>query len=116
MTRQSDRRPVHLLQAVAEHGAIDFVQHLLVDLDTEVRTDAEQELVVRAVVDTAERESVRHHRQAALVRVVDDVSGVEQAAMLESTDAASILVGVQDAAAELSLVQAYTLVAACVAA
>ena len=44
-----------LLQAVPQHRPIDFVQQSVMDLDNVVGPDAQYVLVVRGVVDLAER-------------------------------------------------------------
>lgn len=66
--------------------------------------DADEVVVVGAVVEGAEAEPVDHHRRAGLVPVGDDVRGVEQAELLEAADRALVGVRRDDLAAEADLV------------
>jgi len=62
LDRKYQRPSMHLLKAVAEHGTVDFVQQVLVDVDRVLRRDAHKVAIVCGVVDLAETQPVRHDR------------------------------------------------------
>ena len=66
------------LQTVLQHRPVDCRKHSSVDLDHEVRTDAEDVQIERCVVDLAHGQPVWHHGIAVGVMVGQDVGGVEQ--------------------------------------
>jgi hypothetical protein len=51
--QRAERLPVHALQAVPQHRAVNLGKKLGIDLDSQVRTDPDEALVVRGVVDLA---------------------------------------------------------------
>jgi hypothetical protein len=69
--------PIEFLDAVLEHGAVAFAQDVLTDMDPVVGVYAKNVLIVGSVVDLAERESVRYDRRAPLIRIRDDVGGIQ---------------------------------------
>ncbi len=89
-----------------QHRAINLVEDVAADSDLEVRPHTEHVGVESAVVDRAQREAVGHDRRPALLRVRDDVRGVEQLNVLEPAHRARALVGAEDLRAEDRLVQA----------
>lgn len=73
-----DRAPVHILQTVAEHRAVDLVEEVVIDAYLVFRADAHQVLVIRGVVDLAQCESVGDVSDTVFGGVWDDVRGVEE--------------------------------------
>jgi hypothetical protein len=87
---------LHLLEPVLEHRTVDLFEQVDGDLDAVVRRDTHHVLVVGGVVDLAERETVGHCGDSAIIGVREDVRGVEQRPVLESAHRALRLVGEQD--------------------
>ena len=76
--RNRDGRPVESLQAVTEHGAVDFAKDVLANLNDEVGSDPDEVGIERCVMQLAQRDPVRDHRVATRLAVGDDVRSVEQ--------------------------------------
>lgn len=96
---------MHLLQAVLEHRAIDLVQQFAVDPDLEPGRDAEKAPVEGGVVNLAQRQPIGNDRIATLLRIADDVGGVEQLGVSQSAHRALTAVCVEHLLAEDGLVE-----------
>jgi hypothetical protein len=59
--------PIQFLQAVLEHGAIPFKEDILPDMNTVIRIDTQDILVIRSMMYLAKRQSVRNDRSTPLV-------------------------------------------------
>src|SRR2546428_9002997 len=94
--RQNNARAVQLLQPVQQHRAVLLLQHVLTNMYRVVGVDAKDLRVVGAVVDLAERQSVRDLGPPAFVAVWEDMSCVEQFDMGQATDGAPLPVSGDD--------------------
>ena len=97
---------VAFLQAVHQHGAIGFVEHIFPNLYYQVRPDTEDVLVKSSMMQFAERQSVRNPRLAFGMAVGQDVRCFEQFGVAESTDSTTLPIGFNDPIAKALLVQA----------
>jgi hypothetical protein len=89
-----------------QHRTVLVLEEARRDVDTEIRCDPDEVLVEGAMVDRAEAEPIRHDRRARLLRVGDDVRGVEEPHLLQPADRAAVRVRGENGAAELRLVDA----------
>ncbi len=69
-----------------EHRSIVFVEQSLGHLNFVLRGDADQVLVIGAVMDRTEAQAVVDRRLATVVSVTDDVRGIEEPDLLEPAD------------------------------
>jgi hypothetical protein len=97
---------VELLQAVNQHRAVGVVENILTNFDHAVGSDTDQVLVESLVVEPAQGDPIRHGRLAERVGVRQDVCGLDELCVLETTDRAVVLVGSHDALAKGGLMQA----------
>ena len=86
-----------------EHRAVVIVEKSAGDVNAEIRRHPDKILVERPMVDRAKGESVAHDWLTQLLRVADDVGGVEESDLAEAADGAAIGVRGKDRAAELCL-------------
>ena len=96
---------VDALDPASEHPAVDLLEHVLPDVEGEVRTDAEDLVVEGGVVDLARGEAVRNDGLSVRLAVGDDVRGVQELSVL-GADRALAVVGEQHLGAEDALMQA----------
>jgi len=93
---------------VTKHWAIDLIEQIVPDLDGVIRADAEDVRVVSRVVNLAERQPIRDDRQTLLFRIRNDVSSVQQRAVVQHAHCASVRIGQHHTTSEQWLVQSAT--------
>ncbi len=86
---------VKALEAVEEHGAIGFAQHIGPDLHHIVRTDAEKKLVEGGMMEFAKGDAVFDDGISAGLVVWNDVGRIEQLAVPQPAQSALISVSGQ---------------------
>ena len=89
-----------------EHRTVVIVEKATRDVDAEIRSDSDEILVERSVVDRAHAQPVAHERLARLLGVADDVRSVEQPNLAETADRATIVVCGKYGTAKLRLMDA----------
>jgi len=93
--RQLDRLVVRLFQADKEHRPVRLLEDRLPDFDRVVRPNGKEEAVEGGVMQPAQRQPVAHDRVTFVLRVLDDVGGIEQLLVVEAADGA-LLAGRHD--------------------
>ena len=106
ISRHADRRAVHFLKAMPEHRPVDFVEQLLIDSDFVLWSDAEKVAVECRVVDLAQCHPVWHDRIATVLAVTNDVRGIEQFNMSQTTDGATRRIRLEDSLSKDRLMEA----------
>ena len=71
-----------LLQPMPEHRTVDFIKQAMVNLDDAVGADSKNVLVVSSMMNLAQCQAIWHHRQAQRIVVRNDVSCIEQFAVM----------------------------------
>jgi hypothetical protein len=106
-TRWNDNfLPVHSLEPVQEHRAVDLLEDVRTDLQDQVGTDSDDVRVERRVVELAQRQTIGHDRLAQRVPIGQNVGRVKQLRMVQPAHGACLPVRTQHAYAEVCLVQA----------
>ena len=82
-TRQLDPLTVHALQSVQEHRSVGLLTDVLAHDHLVIGTNADEVPIEGRMVQLAQGQAVRHDRLAALIRVGDDVGGVQQLFVLQ---------------------------------
>lgn len=59
-----EKPSMHFLDSVLEHGPIHFLQEIAIDMDSIFRRYSEEILIIRRVMDLAQREPITDHRHA----------------------------------------------------
>lgn len=95
---------INVLETMLKHGTVDLLKDVVRDLNRSVWANTNEELVVRAMVDSAESKTVWNNGMPVCVRVIDDVCRIQQSPPTQLADCASIAVGRKDAGAEYFLV------------
>ena len=90
-----------------EHRTVLVLKQPPRDVNDVIGRDADEVLVERAVVDSAQAQSVLDRRLAGFFDVADDVRGIEQAQLLEAADRALVGVCGDDAPAKARLVDSH---------
>lgn len=99
---------MEILQAVAQHQTVDFVEDVVPDLHDEVVADAEDVAIEGGVMELAHGQTIRDDRLSSGVAVGKDVRGVEQLGMPQAAKCARVAVRPQHALAELQLMKPLT--------
>jgi hypothetical protein len=79
-------------------------EHVIADVNSVVRINAEYVGIERRVVDAAQGQAVGNLGEAALLPIGNDMRGVEQLPMAESADTATAIVRAYNQLTESSLV------------
>jgi len=90
---------------VDEHGAIDFIEEVMSNVDRQVRRDAEHVGVEGCVMELAEREPIANGRFALWMAVRQDLSGFEQLRVLQVAHGTTPLIRLEYAFSEALLMQ-----------
>ena len=97
---------VQILQAVAQHRAVDLSQQVRTNLNLRMRSDPKDPSVERRMMDFAQRQTVANHRFPAFDAIRNDMGGVQQFAMTKRAHCATRFVCAQNLRSEHRLVQA----------
>jgi hypothetical protein len=65
------------LNSVSQHGAVDFSENILPDLNDQVRPDSEDMGVKGGMMNLAQRQSIHHGSDTAFMAICHDVGGVQ---------------------------------------
>jgi len=95
---------VAFLKTVREHWSVLLLQHVLADLDDQIRAYAENGYIESGVVDLAERESVVDPRVALGMPVRQNMGGVEKPGVPQPADGTALPVGLDDPVSKALLV------------
>jgi hypothetical protein len=80
---------------VLQRGPIVCFPQRAREFNVPIRPDAEQIRVERAVVEMAQRQSIRHFRDATFVPVRKDVRGLKELGARQPADGAAVFVGIR---------------------
>ena len=92
---------------MTEHGTVDFVEQVLIDVDRELGRDAQEVAIICGVMDLAETETVGHDRFTTRFPVADDMRGIQKVEVFQRTDRTGCAVRTNNSPAEHGLVEAY---------
>lgn len=96
---------MHFLEAMQQHGSVNLLKEVPIDVDLITGRDAEHVHIERSVVDLAESKPVGHRWKSVLVSVGSDVRRVEQLTVAKAADGAASVVGRDHPSSKLGLVQ-----------
>ena len=106
LPRRLDHLPGDPFQPEFEKRAIMDSEQPIRDMDSVIGVDPDQMNIEGRMVDLGQRQAVRDDRlPKLLVRIHDDVSGIEQPRLGQMGDRAAASVGAQDGISERCLVQ-----------
>ena len=78
-----------------KHRAILFAEDVAADFDDQVWTDSKDLAVECCMVQRAQRQTIRDHRNSAWMAIGQNMRRVQQFAMAQATNAAGFAVGEQ---------------------
>ena len=90
---------------MTQHRSVVLLENFAPNLNETVRANTDEVLVERCMMEFAQRKSIWNPRLTAVL-VSNDVSSIEEFAMLESTDCALSPIGAKDPLAKRALVKA----------
>src|SRR5450759_5126772 len=93
------------LQTMDQHRAVGLLEDVAAHLDLVVRPDCHQVRVEGRMMQRTEGDAVRHSRRAKRFTVANDVSGLQELIVPQTTDGAVTLVSFEYPLSELLLVQ-----------
>ena len=114
--RQGDVGAIELLETVPEHRTVSLLEDQGSYVNAVVRADTKNVSIVGGMMDLAERKPVGDDRGASVIVVGDDVSGIKQFNMTESTDRASAAICIDDNVSKRTLVETVARQPPCIAA
>ena len=103
------------LKAAPQHRTVVLVEEPTREMYDATRIDAKQVPVIRKVMYRAQRDPVDDRRHASGVPVVDDVSGLQQRGLPQSTHSTTSGISAEDRRAKAVLVKAKKRLPCCVA-
>ena len=93
------------LNGVLKGGAIDLIEYVGAHLDDVIRPYSKEKLVEGSMMQPAERYPVANYWFPLRFRVRDDMGGVQQLPVAESTEGTLISIGSKDTLPECTLMQ-----------
>ena len=102
---QLDPPAMEALDAMNQHRSVDLRQDVGSDLDDVIRGDAQNVRVERAMMERAQRNTVRHDRLSLRMAIGQDVCRLQQLLVLQLADRAMALVGLDYPQTERLLMQ-----------
>ena len=102
---QLDPPAMEALDAMNQHRSVDLRQDVGSDLDDVIRCDAQNVRVERAMMERAQRNTVRHDRLSLRMAIGQDVCRLQQLLVLQLADRAMALVGLDYPQTERLLMQ-----------
>lgn len=103
--RQPDQGSVEPLQSLPQHRSVAFIAQAPGDVNHAVGRDAHEVAVIGKMMDGAQRQPVDHCGDPPLVRILHDVSRLNELGLLERADGATMAIGGEHIATEAMLVQ-----------
>ena len=96
---------MHLLDPMLEHGPIDLSKNVLANMHDEIGIDTNDMAVKRGMMNLAQGEAIAGRGQPSFLRIRNDMGGIEQALVAQTTDRASASIGLHDPSPELGLMK-----------
>ena len=84
------------LETVHQHGTVLLIEDIPSDLDDAVRTQSQEVLVKRRMVELTEADAVANDRLPTGLSIRDDVSRFQQVAMPQAAEGTLLPVGLED--------------------
>ena len=81
------------LQAVTQHGAIDFTQDIRPHDDAEIGPDTDKKVVKRSMMQLAQGDTVSDDRIATRLVIRDDMDGIGQFPMPKAAKGTLLFIG-----------------------
>ena len=109
-TRREHEEPIslELLETVAKHGAVDFVEDVLAHLDDQIGPDSDDVAVEGSVVQLAQCQPIRDNQFAPPMSVRENVGGIEQLDVVEPAHGARLPIGTEHTVSEGELMDSVT--------